>query len=810
MSVSRLAIRRTVDSTIALKSIGKYPENNDLLSGQVENTLYAAADDKTRNLLPSFDSYIAQEKAVLQQSGDQKQQGLLKTKLVIANELGRLRKILKKTRLNEGNNAGIIRMLDAIESADYAIESYKPPKHTPQESQDQDIPLTPNGSNRDTAKMIQTIKSLEKSTPKSSTTPQISTSSAELLAKLLLGGIAGVCLYTVLAFIINLLAFKFSVPFILGSTLFIACIILIHRVAAPEANNTPLVEALDKINRKWWYLSSMPGAIAAFMETNPKTSIAYACTLTGSILFLLLTTIGTSLVTQAGGLLGIGYYGALYIIIPVMAFLPVQAGLSIYYTTHPDQKPASKKQQTPEAFKPFSTNPIARLWQAIDTFLNKFYLIGMQSPIAMLLFTIIYIGLTVQIMVPFLPANMAAIVQYLLTGISNPAAGLLFAAVCTGWFIGLFILQTADILTRGDESGTVKSIDYMQKNPIDTALFLAILILSAQIVAGTPMAHICGRWLILGLITINFKPLLAIADFMMNPRKSTIGSSLALPFMPVKLILYPGEALYYLFKLVTQVTAGILKHFLLHVPLVLIRALFDITTAIVSWFSKEAAEKVIDANIDSYLFVRNTVLQVKHAGKNLQYTIRPYVRLANTVLSATIGTYCCFISITGINYFILGHLPHTLFLPGVQSTITFITTFLSLPTAMTLFAIIGSYFTILSAHQLFSPKDMQSTENRNFTMITQVIMTGLLITCALLITLQPPLYSVAVIGTVAATIMMTIMSSFYTFHIYKNVENTEGTPPEKSYSFTTHYGLSSLLLPDQSHVETPSPTQANK
>jgi hypothetical protein len=689
-------------------------------------------------------------------------------------------------------------MLDAVESADYVVETYKAPREVSAATPETPIPLTPSGNNLQTAQMIRSIADADKETPEP--LPQNSTHTTELLIKLLLGGIAGASLYLVLDYIITLLAFKLSVPFILGSTLCIACIILAHRVTTPEASDgTPAVETLDSLNRKWWYLSSMPGSVAAFMQANPKTSIAYACTLAGSILLLLLTTVGSTLVTQAGAFFGIGYYGALYIIIPIMVLIPMKAGLSLYYSLWPSVMHESKNPETTEAFKPFSTNPVARIWQAIDTFLNKFYLLGMQSPIAMFLFSIVYIGMTVQIMTPFLPASMATVVQYLLTGISNPAAGLLFAAVCASWFVGLFILQIADILTRGNESGTIKSIDYMQKNPIDSALFLAILILSAQIVATTPMAHICGRWLILGLVTINFKPLLAIADFMMNPRKSTIGSSLALPFMPIKLILYPGEALYYAFKLVTQITAGLLKHFLLHVPLVIVRALFDITTTIVSWFSRSAAEKVIDANIDSYLWIRNAVLHIKHRGKNLQYAIRPYVRMANTLLSTLIGTYCCFIGITGINYFILGHLPHTLLLPGVQSAITLATSWLSLPATMTLFAVIGSYFCVLSAHQLFSPKDMQSTENRNFTMVAQVIMAGLIATCALLVTLQPPLYAAAVIGTVATSLAMTIMASFYTHHIHKAVTNAE-KDSTRSCAFTSHYGLLSML------VYTPSPS----
>lgn len=767
----------------AVKSLGLHPDSN-LLAARVHFIL-ANADYKKIST-SQFEEWISQEKAAWQLPQQEKQDALYKIKIAIIAHLDEKRKELRRECVDVGSKSSQTRALDAIEAANCFVESYKPAKPS-QDSQDNTIKIPLRGNDEYTARIIRALQK--------ENTAQPETSILELIAKLLLGSIALISLYLTLTAIIDMLAFKFSVPLLLSTTLLLACIILIRQVLnpkEPEKNEkTPqeVVEILGNHNKKWWYLSSIPGITAAFMQQNPMTSIACALTLSGSILFLPLTSLGVSLVTHISIFLGVSYYGTLYTMIPILAFIPVKIGLSIYEAIWPTKKPVSA-----EVSKPFSINPIARIWQAIDAFLNKFYLTGMQSPIAMLLFSIVYIGIIIQIMLPFLPTGIATVIHYVMMGVVNPSAGLPFAAVCTGWFIGLIILQITDIITRRHESETVKSIDYIQKNPINSILFLAVLMLCAQAAATTALAQLCGNWLILGLITISFKPLLAIADFMMNPRKSTIGSSLTLVFMPIKLILYPGEAIYYLLKLTSQIIAGIFKHILLHIPLVIVCALFDITTTVTSWFSKDAAKKVIDAN-SSTLLVTQFILKVKHVSKSMQYIMRSTITHVNTLLTMVIGTYCAYMGIISVNYFLLGHLPHTFLLPGIHSLLTWTTGFSTLPTTMTLCALMGCYFALLSVHQLCSPKDMYSTENTHFIMINQVIMAGLVTAFGLITTLQPASYALIVMSTIMTSLVLTIMSACLT-RSNPSLKTSSKCQPENPRS-PSHFSLSGLFFSSQ-------------
>ena len=102
----------------------------------------------------------------------------------------------------------------------------------------------------------------------------------------------------------------------------------------------------------------------------------------------------------------------------------------------------------------------------------------------------------------FLPTLGHNIVYFFVTGIANPSAGLIFAGVCTGWFIGLFLLSVTDLITRQHDSGLVSSINYVKNNAIDAALFFMILMFSANVVAGTSLAHICGKWVILDCLQL--------------------------------------------------------------------------------------------------------------------------------------------------------------------------------------------------------------------------------------------------------------------------------------------------------------------
>jgi hypothetical protein len=727
-----------------------YDENNKhLLSGKIANHIAKIKSEfiDEKNIIKAFteiQNKIEQEESI---KVNNKQEKLQELKIQHARTLGNMRKELKKYKIDHPNKSlSITLALDEIESADSEIENFKPTNKIGNE-QKWDTPVHMDGSKNDDNK-IEIINLSPKTEQQEKTT-------TELLTTLIIAAIFATISYLYTADLMSFLAIKLGAPFILTIIIVTSMIILSYRLLTPETKNEiPLSEA-KKIREKHWFLASVPGKIADFIENKPYETALYAVLSICSIFFLSSTIIGTNIVTKAALLLGVHYYPALYITIPIL--LAIAIGLVKSFETNPtEDKP---KQQ--ENFKPFKINPVARLWQAINMFLDKFYLMGLKSPIAMLIFTTAYTILTIDILTPFLPALAHNVVIYFLTGIANPSSGLLFAAICTGWLIGLVILQIADIITRGHNSATIATIEYIKDHPIDSVIFFLVLIFSASMIANTPMADICGRWLILGLVMINFKPLLAIGDFINSPRKSIIGSTIGSVLMPTKIILYPAELIKYIIKMALYIGFGMVKHFAIHVPLVLIRACFDMATILfIQLGAKDAAKKTIDINIDIYTETRIFIINVKHFGKQFIKNITPATEILGKICSGLLAVLCGALSYTGLHYIYYGALPSVASLPWISAPIKLLGASFGLPATMTIIAVFAAYFCILSAHQVLMKKEQYSGAEEKFTMGAQIITAVLIAICAALITLQPPFYAAFVIASIIMSFVGTMISSY--------------------------------------------------
>ena len=136
---------------------------------------------------------------------------------------------------------------------------------------------------------------------------------------------------------------------------------------------------MKKIYENHWSFASIPGRIAEFIANNPVKAATYSTITLLLTITLTSTVIGQNLVLTIAGLAGISFYCSLYILI-ITGFVVMAADKTIESLIYPSQK----KQENTEKFKPYNINPIARLWQAIDLFLSKFYVLGMQNPISML------------------------------------------------------------------------------------------------------------------------------------------------------------------------------------------------------------------------------------------------------------------------------------------------------------------------------------------------------------------------------------------------------------------------------------------
>ncbi len=746
-----------VNSKIAkrINLIGYGNENKNLVTQKIYNNIakqlysQSGSEEIQKILQQDLDltKEIQKEIEALNQESKEKQQRLHALKLDIAAKLGEMRKKLWHKQIEKNELAAeITNILDAIEYCDHLLDNYKPTKYIDQESKLISLP-----SDHEEATHMLSDKKRERK-------------KENIISTLATFGVIATITYVTLSYLTSWLALTLGIPFIFTAILLSTIAILIARINVDSSQKQIQIDKINGIDNAnmekhyqyRWSFASIPGRLAETITKEPVKACTYGTLTLILILALTSTNFGVGLVSSFAAFTGVNFSLSLYALI-ILGFCVI---FGVEKLVSNIIKPEKNDSQTKDIFKPYNINPVARLWQAMDVFLDKFYLLGMQNPRAMLVFTIFYIGITTEVMTPFLPSYLHSIVFYFVTGISNPSAGLLFAGLCSGWFIGLLILTVGDIISRKHKSGMLESIKYMKNNLIDAFLFSFLLIFSASIVAGTSLAHICGRWVILGLVTINFKPLLAIADFMNSPRKSIIGSSFSLLLMPVNIILYPGELIKYLLKKSTHIVFGVIKHFLLHVPLVLIRSLFEIGCHTLSFLGfKNAAKSLYNMNIGTYLFVRNTILKVKYSGKVLFRNI--------TSTSDIIGKAChvCFaiiasvIAYVGLFYIWGGALPKIATLIWVSAPLNFLTTLISIQATATIFAVLGAFIMALCTHQLLCKKYRASDAEEKFTLAQQIIFTLLTIFIVAICYLSPPAYPLVVSTVIFCTFFAVVTAS---------------------------------------------------
>lgn len=223
-------------------------------------------------------------------------------------------------------------------------------------------------------------------------------------------------------------------------------------------------------------------------------------------------------------------------------------------------------------------NPLHRIRYAYFKLFNNLYLYGMQNPISMLAFSIVFFGTILDICSPFLPSALHQTLLTLAYGVTNAALGPFITGFMLGWFLGLFTLVICDIIARTESntSGTLLNCAWLRDHLLDAILFTIVLIIGAQLMSGSAVSYICGNWEILGLLTINLKPLLGIYDFVIGPVESVIGTcTILVPFMPFVIVMYPELCIeYFLDFILTSIATTI--RYALSVFLVIITAVMDL------------------------------------------------------------------------------------------------------------------------------------------------------------------------------------------------------------------------------------------
>jgi hypothetical protein len=750
------------DEAEKYRNMGRGTFNDHLLSQKIYNKIALAKSSSTTDVIKvaSLDSLLEgirnntnpENNAILEKSHE-KQNKLHSIKIDLANNLALMRKRLWELKIDRSELASeITLMLDAIEYSDHMIDNYKPPKYKI-ENKKNEIIIPDDPLARDQMFGIEKEKK----------------QNDNVFWDLSTALITGSAVYIGLSYLTEWLALTLGIPFIFLTVLLASVTILVikYNTQVPEKINTNNPKEINKFYNLRPLLTSIPGQIANKIYADPTRAIIHFGLTVLMIVALTKSTIGITLLNNFILFSGIDYYLALYALVLAGSFTMITIHKVCDIIASPQTHENNKKEQ----FKPYNINPAARLWQAMDLFLDKFYLLGMQNPISMLVFTTVYILITLEMVMPFMSPNIHNIVYYFVTGISNPSVGLLFAGICAGWFMGLFILTVSDIFTREYKSGLMESIEYIKQNPIDSLIFMFILIFSANIAAQTSLAHVCGRWMILGLVTINFKPMLAVLDFIDSPRKSIIGSTFSLALLPVNLILYPGELLKYIFKKALHIVFGIVKHFGLHVPMVLIRAVFDIVSISLAYLNfKNAAKQVSSWNIDLYLFIRKLILNTKYVGKLTTRAITPFTDGLGQICYAFMAVIGCLASYTGLYYIWLGTAPHITSIPWISAPLKLLTTILGVKAATTILAVAGAFMVFTCTHQLLCKKFRGSVAEEQFTHALQFLAMSLgVISTIIYFTTALELYPAAITSIISFAFFAVTISSL---SCYNNEQST--------------------------------------
>lgn len=510
---------------------------------------------------------------------------------------------------------------------------------------------------------------------------------------------------TIMKLITSWIAMKLAIPLTISALLIVSLGMAVIKACNPEtpkANHITNDETnLLKIKEENWWNNSVAGKIADYIGKNPiffTTLILIGLTV---LSIASLSSIGVTLITRASILFGMTFYGTLYsiIITTAITFTALLSAATTVLTTIKNVSSAilakkslqQKENNEKTKYVPFKLNPISKMWETINNFLDSFYAYGAKNPVAMLSFTIVYFLILFDITKQFLPNIIHKTLLYFAAGLVNTSTGMLLPAICTAWFAGLLVLTIADIISKGEDSNTAKTIMHIKNNAIDATLFLLFLIFSAKMIDGTELAHICGKWKDLSLLTVNIKPLVALGDFFQDPQESILISAVAVILLPVNILLFPGHFIIFVCKQIIKIIGETIKH-LLHAIYVLAEALINLLG--IAIISVESQQQLSSYSYQTHRLIHNTMHNTTILYKEASKIYIHISLIAHIVL--ILGSIIAIYSSINIAMLVTPLVPQTTIITNYLATL------LGLPAAKTIVITLSCYCLVLSMLQLYN------------------------------------------------------------------------------------------------------------
>lgn len=437
-------------------------------------------------------------------------------------------------------------------------------------------------------------------------------------------------------------------------------------------------------------------------ETDTKTKIEYMIYAVAYLCFLALpfmpfgSVFFEAVLAQATILFEIGTAPTAIILMIVWALIPITTVNGITKEHKGKEKIIGKEL--------LEQNPIHRIRQAIFYLYDSLYLYGVKNPISMLAFSVVFFGVIFDMQYYFLPASLHQALLALAYGVTNAALGPTMVGLILGWYLGLFILVVCDIITR-DKSSTSQTLlkcAWLRNHLLDAILFTIALIIGAHLMEGSAVAYVCGNWEIIGLLTINIKPLLGIYDFVTDPARSVIGTcTILLPLMPFTIIMYPELCIEYLLDFFITSIAMIIKYAssILTVTAIALMEIMSLATATLT--------KHVPAISDP-----NDTKAVKYFRENLFYDfekakagiaeaykkssiLKKIAASTGKILNIAYIVVCATVIFCAISAIIPGIVVPQIFSWGMMP-VTLFTSYFSLPSAAITVAMIFTYMLALS------------------------------------------------------------------------------------------------------------------
>ena len=504
------------------------------------------------------------------------------------------------------------------------------------------------------------------------------------------------------AFTQSLLAWAVWAATALGVSIFLATILLTAAVM------------LIRVGRAESYLVKKVTVISEqFSQLESHKKIEYALY---GVLYLGFLTIPfmpfggvffQAVLAQATILFEIGTVPTAIILMIVWALIPITVKNGI--TAH--NKNSAKDNSVSKEL--LQKNPLHRIRYAYFKLFNNLYLYGMQNPISMLAFSIVFFGTIIDMCYPFLPTALHHTLLTLAYGVTNAALGPFVTGFMLGWFLGLFTLVICDIIARNESntSGTLLNCAWLRDHLLDAILFTIVLIIGAQLMSGSAVAYICGNWELLGLLTINLKPLLGIYDFVIDPVKSVIGTcTILVPFMPFVIIMYPELCIEYVLDFIITSIATTIRY-MLSVCLVIITAIMDLVILANKALCKYIPNKTEGiANYRDNLFYSfenlRASIETSYADNSIIPSMASFIgKILNIayIITSTVITICATSAL--IPNIIL---PKILLSWGMWPT-TMLAGYFGMPAAAIITAMAGAYMLSLSLCNFFVDLDDRKT-----------------------------------------------------------------------------------------------------